>query len=80
MNLSSPKNHHPASAVRRTRVWWIMVLGLILLARSVWGQAPTTPSGAVIVPANPVVAPATNAVSLGAGLIPFKLNLGMEGS
>ena len=81
MNLSSPNNHHPASAVRRTRVWWIMVLGLILLARSVWGQAPTTtPSGAVIVPANPVVTPATNAVSLGAGLIPFKLNLGMEGS
>jgi len=83
MNFSSPNNHHPAYASRRTRVWWLTLLVLILLARSVLGQtaAPlTTPSGAVIVPATPAATPTTNAVSLGGGIIPLKFNLGLEGS
>jgi flagellar biosynthesis protein FliP len=56
-------------------VFWLLLLGLILLAWSVFGQSPT-----------PTIAPAlvnvtsTNAASLMTGFTPFKLNLGVEGS
>lgn len=87
MNNSS-KNNRPASMFSRMRVWWILLLGVILLARSVSGQttAPTpTTTGAVVVPAtsantNPPTAPAANAGSFGGGLIPLKLSLGVDGT
>lgn len=77
MNLSPANKNHPAVAARRTRVWWILLLGLILLARTGWGQ---TPAASAPVVANPVVSPTTNGISLGAGLIPLKMSFGLDGA
>ena len=80
MNCSG-KNYPEVNSASRMRVWWLLLLGVILLARTVSGQTTPPAAGAVIVPATPTAAaPATNALSLGGGLIPFKLNLGVEGS
>ncbi len=83
MNFPTHQNHQPASVARQTRVWWFVLLGLILLARAAWGQttepAPATPS-AFVVPALPAVTPQSNAVALSTGLMPFRLNLGVEGA
>lgn len=85
MISSTHQNHQSAFAIRQTRVWWFVLLGLILLARTAWGQttepANASPaSGALIVPATPGPIPQSNAVSLSTGLMPFRLNLGVEGS
>lgn len=82
MNFPIAQNHQPAFRRNRTRVWWIFVLGVILLARAAWGQTepvvslPPAPSAPA---ATPTVT--TNAApSFNTGLMPFKLNLGVEGS
>lgn len=83
MNFPTHQNHQPGSVARQTRVWWFVLLGLILLARTAWGQttepAAATPS-AFVVPALPAVTPQSNAVALSTGLMPFRLNLGVEGA
>ncbi len=83
MNFPTHQNHRPAFGARQTRVWWFVLLGLILLARTAWGQTTepvaATPS-ALVVPAVPAVTPQSNAVALSTGLMPFRLNLGVEGA
>jgi len=67
---------------------------MILLARSAWGQTalfPTIPPPALVVPASQTNSPAgatalggrlspTNNLALSTGLMPFRLNLGVEAS
>ena len=77
MNLSTQQNQRPAFGPSRTRVWWILVLGLILLARAAWGQTSNTVPAAAPTIVAPAAPPTT---SLSTGLMPFKLNLGVEGS
>lgn len=91
MNFPQSEHHHPAFAARRTRVWWILLLVIVLLARAVYGQAPlpfTPPSAALPVPeataigaATPATtaAPALAAPGFSTGIMPFRLNLGVEG-
>lgn len=91
MNLTpQQQNHHPASALRWARAWWLLTLAFLLAtapaqAQTAEATSATPPSGAVIVPANPSVvtpapAPASAATTLSTGLMPFKLNLGVESS
>lgn len=71
MNLPTPQNHQAAFAARRTRAWWLLLLVVLLTVGPAWAQSNSpTPT-----PASP-----TNAISLSTGLMPFKLNLGVEGS
>ena len=73
-------NYQPAFGTRQTRVWWLAILVLILLARAAWGQTPTTPTTPFVGPVTPSsITPATVS-SLTTGFAPFKLNLGVEGS
>lgn len=78
MNFPTQQDHRPAFGAIRTRVWWLLLLAMILCARAAWGQ----PAVSAPAPAATVNAPAapTNAVALSAGLLPFKFNLGVEGS
>ncbi len=81
MNFPTQQNNHqPAFGIRRTRVWWLTLLVLILLARAAWGQTPTPTTAPLIGPVAPFNIMPTNALSLAAGFAPFKLNLGVEGS
>ncbi len=73
-------NYQPAFGTRQTRVWWLTLLVLILLARAAWGQTPTTATAPLIGPVAPFNIMPTNAAALVAGFTPFKLNLGVEGS
>jgi flagellar biosynthetic protein FliP len=82
MNFSTHQNHQPAFASGRTRVWWLVLLVLMVLAHSAQGQdsAPIValPEPVIVpAPAATTVAP-TNALSLSTGLMPFRLNLGVE--
>ena len=79
MSFSTQSIHQPASGTRRTRVWWVLILALILLTKAAFGQTPTTTGASAVSPAPFNITP-TNAVSLAAGFAPFKLNLGLEGS
>lgn len=83
MNSSAQQNHQPAFVPPQTRVWWLLLFVLLLIARPAFGQALDSAPfeanpGAFLVPANPAPTPQTNAVSL--GLMPFRLNLGVEGA
>lgn len=81
MISSTHQNHQPAFVARQTRVWWFVLLGLILLAHTAFGQAIETTPSAVVVPATPTVIPQTNAAAaFSTGLMPFRLNLGVEGA
>lgn len=71
-------DHQPAFGTRQTRVWWLTLLVLILLARAAWGQTPTTNS--LVRPSAPLNINPTNALSLATEIAPFKFNLGVEGS
>ncbi len=73
-------DHQPAFGTRQTRVWWLTLLVLILLARAAWGQTPASTTAPIIGPVAPFNINPTNALSLAAGFTPFKLNLGVEGS
>ncbi len=78
MNSPTQQDRQPSFGRSRTRVWWLLLCGLMLLAPSVWGQAPvvvTNPTPAITTAGVP-----TNSISLSTGLMPFKLNLGVEGS
>ena len=78
MSFPTQHLHQTASGTRQTRVWWILILALILMTKAAFGQVPA-PTGATTVVAPFNITP-TNAVSLAAGFAPFKLNLGLEGS
>ena len=71
-------NHQPAFGTRQTRVWWLTLLVLILLARAAWGQTPTPTTSSTIGPVAPFNINPTNVLST--GFAPFKFNLGVEGS
>ncbi|MEI2726842.1 MAG: flagellar type III secretion system pore protein FliP [Verrucomicrobiota bacterium] len=78
MNLPTTQIHQPTFAPRRMRVWWLLLLAMLLLVRAVWGQnaVPTPmPTPSFIGPAAP-----TNTGSFSTGLLPFRLNLGVEGA
>ena len=80
MNFPTQQNHQPTYTASRARVWWIVLLALVLLAHAVFGQ-PANPAS----PTNPFAVSAaavtpTNSFALSTGLMPFKLNLGVEGS
>jgi flagellar biosynthetic protein FliP len=78
MNFPLNQNHQPAFCAIRTRAWWPLVLGMLLVASSVWGQpfiSLPEPASAFSAPVAP-----TNANTFSTGLMPFKLNLGVEGS
>ena len=73
-------NYQPAFGTRQTRVWWLTILVLILLARAAWGQTPPSANASLIGPVTPFNITPTNTAALVAGFSPFKLNLGVEGS
>ncbi len=69
MNFPTEKAHQPTFAGGRTWGWWLLI-ALTLIA-AVPAVAQTNPVTLTISPSNSVT-------SLGAGLVPFKLNLGVE--
>lgn len=69
MNFPTEKAHQPTFAGGRTWGWWLLIA--LMLISAVPAAAQTNPVTLTISPSNSVT-------SLGAGLVPFKLNLGVE--
>ncbi len=69
MNFPTEKAHQPTFAGGRTWSWWLLIA--LMLIAAVPAVAQTNPVTLTISPSNSVT-------SLGAGLVPFKLNLGVE--
>ncbi len=89
MNFPVVHRLQSALAARSSRVAWLLLILLTLVAQPAFAQTadatdPANTAGALVVPANPTATPTappqTNAAAFSAGLMPFKLNLGVEGS
>lgn len=86
MNVNTQRIHQLALAHSGARVWWLLILIALVtvvaqpaLAQTADDATATTPASAatVVTPSAPA---ANDPVSLSTGLMPFKLNLGVESS
>jgi len=69
MSFPTENTHQPTFAGGQTWGWWLFLVAMLLA---------TVPATAQTNPVTLTISPSNSVTSLGAGLVPFKLNLGVE--
>ena len=69
MSFPTENTHQPTFAGGQPWGWWIFLVAMLLA---------TVPAAAQTNPVTLTISPSNSVTSLGAGLVPFKLNLGVE--